>query len=121
MPEKGGTYICDKTEQSPQFRALILRQQQTLLTLHSLNMLYARGFLTEVFTLLSQHHISVDLITTSKVSIVLTLDTTGSTVTNGNLLTEALITELSKLCRLDIEEGLALVAIIYNALSQKWS
>ncbi|HGJ5873767.1 MULTISPECIES: lysine-sensitive aspartokinase 3 [Arsenophonus] len=118
MPEEGGTLICTSTEKLPQFRALTLRRKQTLLTLHSLKMLHARGFLAEVFTLLSQHHISVDLITTSEVSIALTLDTTGSTSTNGNLLTETLITELAKLCRVDVEEGLALVAIIGNNLSQ---
>lgn len=118
MPEKGGTYICTSTEKLPQFRALTIRRKQTLLTLHSLKMLHARGFLAEIFTLLSQHHISVDLITTSKVSIALTLDTTGSTSTNGNLLTETLMTELAKLCRVDVEEGLALVAIIGNSLSQ---
>ncbi|CAA2929361.1 hypothetical protein [Arsenophonus endosymbiont of Bemisia tabaci] len=86
IPEKSGTYICASTKKLPQFRALAIRRKQTLLTLHSLNMLHARGFLAEVFTLLSQHHISVDLITTSEVSIALTLDKTGSTTTKGNLL-----------------------------------
>lgn len=79
--EKSGTYICTSTKKLPQFRALTIRRKQTLLTLHSLNMLHARGFLAEAFTLLSQHHISVDLITISEVSIALTLDTTGSTTT----------------------------------------
>ncbi|AOM42365.1 lysine-sensitive aspartokinase 3 [Xenorhabdus hominickii] len=117
-PQAGGTLVCDKTENPPRFRALALRRKQTLLTLHSLKMLHARGFLAEVFTLLSRHHISVDLITTSEVSIALTLDTTGSTSTNGSLLTNALLTELSTLCRVEVEEDLALVAIIGNKLSQ---
>lgn len=102
IPEKSGTYICASTKKLPQFRALTIRRKQTLLTLHSLNMLHARGFLAEVFTLLSQHHISVDLITTSEVSIALTLDTTGSTTTKGNLLTDTFMTELAKLCRVDV-------------------
>ncbi|WP_340615213.1 lysine-sensitive aspartokinase 3 [Xenorhabdus thailandensis] len=117
-PQAGGTVVCDKTENPPLFRALALRRKQTLLTLHSLKMLHARGFLAEVFTLLSRHNISVDLITTSEVSIALTLDTKGSTSTNGNLLTNALLTELSKLCRVEVEEDMALVAIIGNELSQ---
>ncbi|OTA18990.1 aspartate kinase [Xenorhabdus beddingii] len=117
-PLAGGTVVCDKTENPPLFRALALRRKQTLLTLHSLKMLHARGFLAEVFTLLSRHHISVDLITTSEVSIALTLDTTGSTSTNGSLLTNALLTELSTLCRVEVEEDMALVAIIGNELSQ---
>ncbi|CAM3754905.1 lysine-sensitive aspartokinase 3 [Xenorhabdus thuongxuanensis] len=117
-PQAGGTVVCDKTGNPPLFRALALRRKQTLLTLHSLKMLHARGFLAEVFTLLSRHNISVDLITTSEVSIALTLDTKGSTSTNGNLLTNALLTELSKLCRVEVEEDMALVAIIGNELSR---
>ncbi|MBI6550793.1 lysine-sensitive aspartokinase 3 [Xenorhabdus lircayensis] len=117
-PQAGGTVVCDKTENPPLFRALALRRKQTLLTLHSLKMLHARGFLAEVFTLLLRHNISVDLITTSEVSIALTLDTTGSTSTNGSLLTNALLTELSTLCRVEVEDDMALVAIIGNELSQ---
>lgn len=117
-PAAGGTLVCKKTENPPLFRALALRRKQTLLTLHSLNMLHSRGFLVEVFTVLARHNISVDLITTSEVSVALTLDTTGSTSTGDSLLTSALLTELSALCHVEVEENLALVAIIGNNLSK---
>lgn len=117
-PEEGGTLVCTQTENPPIFRAIALRRKQTLLTLHSLKMLHARGFLAEIFTILSRHHISVDVITTSEVSIALTLDTTGTTSASGSLLTNALLTELSALCRVEVDEDLALVAIIGNSLSQ---
>ncbi|MFW0767351.1 lysine-sensitive aspartokinase 3 [Trabulsiella odontotermitis] len=117
-PKAGGTLVCNKTENPPLFRALALRRNQTLVTLHSLNMLHSRGFLAEVFGILARHNISVDLITTSEVSIALTLDTTGSTSTGDTLLTQALLTELSSLCRVEVEEGLALVALIGNHLSR---
>lgn len=117
-PAAGGTRVCNETQNPPLFRALALRRKQTLLTLHSLNMLHARGFLAEVFAILARHSISVDLITTSEVSVALTLDTTGSTSTGDSLLTQALLTELSSLCRVEVEENLALVAIIGNNLSK---
>ncbi|MFS2224080.1 lysine-sensitive aspartokinase 3 [Pantoea sp. B65] len=117
-PAAGGTMVCNQSHNPPLFRALALRRKQTLLTLHSLNMLHARGFLAEVFNILARHNISVDLITTSEVSVALTLDTTGSTSTGDSLLTQALLTELSSLCRVEVEENLALVAIIGNKLSQ---
>ncbi|ADU67564.1 lysine-sensitive aspartokinase 3 [Pantoea sp. At-9b] len=117
-PAAGGTRVCNETHNPPLFRALALRRKQTLLTLHSLNMLHARGFLAEVFAILARHSISVDLITTSEVSVALTLDTTGSTSTGDSLLTQALLTELSSLCRVEVEENLALVAIIGNNLSK---
>lgn len=117
-PAAGGTLVCNTTQNPPLFRALALRRKQTLLTLHSLNMLHARGFLAEVFNILARHNISVDLITTSEVNVALTLDTTGSTNTGGSLLSEALLGELSALCRVEVEEDLALVALIGNKLSQ---
>ncbi|EGT5661181.1 lysine-sensitive aspartokinase 3 [Cronobacter dublinensis subsp. dublinensis] len=117
-PQAGGTLVCNKTTHPPLFRALALRRKQTLLTLHSLNMLHSRGFLVEVFSILARHNISVDLITTSEVSVALTLDTTGSTSTGDTLLTQALLTELSSLCRVEVEENLALVALIGNDLSK---
>ncbi|ANG91107.1 lysine-sensitive aspartokinase 3 [Enterobacteriaceae bacterium 155047] len=117
-PNAGGTLVCKRTENPPLFRALALRRKQTLVTLHSLNMLHSRGFLAEVFGILARHHISVDLITTSEVSIAMTLDTTGSTSTGDTLLTQSLLIELSELCRVEVEEDLALVAIIGNKLSR---
>ena len=115
-PKAGGTLVCNKTDNPPLFRALALRRKQTLLTLHSLNMLHSRGFLAEVFGILARHSISVDLITTSEVSVALTLDTTGSTSTADTLLTQALLTELSSLCRVEVEQNQALVALIGNNL-----
>lgn len=117
-PAAGGTLVCNKTTNPPLFRALAMRRKQTLLTLHSLNMLHSRGFLAEVFSILARHNISVDLITTSEVSVALTLDTTGSTSTGDTLLTQGLLTELSSLCRVEVEENLALVALIGNNLSK---
>ncbi|HDT6071115.1 TPA: lysine-sensitive aspartokinase 3 [Enterobacter roggenkampii] len=117
-PKAGGTLVCKKTENPPLFRALALRRRQTLVTLHSHNMLHSRGFLAEVFGILARHNISVDLITTSEVSVALTLDTTGSTSTGDTLLTQSLLIELSELCRVEVEEDLALVAIIGNKLSR---
>lgn len=117
-PAAGGTRVCNETRNPPLFRALALRRKQTLLTLHSLNMLHTFGFLAELFNILARHNVSVDLITTSEVSVALTLDTTGSTSTSASLLTQALLTELSSLCRVEVEEDLALVAIIGNQLSK---
>lgn len=117
-PEAGGTYVNQVAEPAPLFRALTLRREQTLLTLHSLQMLHARGFLAEIFAILAKHQISVDLITTSEISVSLTLDTTGSNTTGDSLITPALIAELSALCRVEVETNLTLVAIIGNNLTQ---
>lgn len=116
-PEKGGTWILHQVEDAPVFRAVALRRDQTLLNLHSLQMLHAQGFLAETFATLARHKISVDLITTSEVNVSLTLDKTGSDSSGQGLLTEALLQELSQHCRVGVEDGLALVAIIGNRIA----
>ncbi|MFL7022725.1 lysine-sensitive aspartokinase 3 [Enterovibrio norvegicus] len=116
-PEKGGTWIRRDAEHSPLFRALALRCNQTMVTLTSLNMFHAYGFLAEVFNILAKHKVSVDLITTSEVSVSLTLDQTN---TSGGApkLPEAAELELSKLCKVTVEQDMCLVALIGNEMGE---
>ena len=116
-PEKGGTWIRHQVESSPLFRALALRANQTMVTLRSANMFHAYGFLAKVFEILAKHKISVDLITTSEISVSLTLDQTD---TSGGApeLPEAVRKELEELCKVDVEHNLCLVALIGNNMSE---
>jgi len=117
-PAAGGTWVRAKTESSPLFRAVALRRNQILLTLQSPNMLGACGFLAEVFSILARHRISVDLITTSEVSVSLTLDHTGSQSNGRPVLEETVLAELNALCKVKVETDLALVALIGNGMSE---
>ncbi|MFH4735230.1 lysine-sensitive aspartokinase 3 [Vibrio diabolicus] len=116
-PEKGGTWIRHQVESSPLFRALALRCNQTMVTLRSANMFHAYGFLAKVFEILAKHKISVDLITTSEISISLTLDQTD---TSGGApqLPQAVREELEELCKVEVEHDLCLVALIGNNMSE---
>jgi len=116
-PERGGTWIRHQVEDAPVYRAVTVRRDQTLLNLHSLQMLHAQGFLAETFATLARHKISVDLITTSEVNVSLTLDKTGSDSAGKGLLSEALLQELSQHCRVRVEDDLALVAIVGNRIA----
>ncbi|GIU44350.1 lysine-sensitive aspartokinase 3 [Shewanella algidipiscicola] len=116
-PERGGTWIRHQVSDEPIYRAVAVRRDQTLLNLHSLQMLHAQGFLAETFATLARHKISVDLITTSEVNVSLTLDKTGSDSAGNNLLSEALLQELSQHCRVRVEDNLALVAIVGNKIA----
>ncbi|MDH2925525.1 aspartate kinase [Nicoletella semolina] len=115
-PEQGGTWVTRDPQPRPTFRALALRRNQVLLTLSSLSMLHAQGFLANVFTILAKYKISVDVITTSEVSIALTLDKTGSASSGADMLSSELLDELRQLCHVKVETDLALVAIIGNNL-----
>lgn len=114
-PEKGGTHIKQKVESNPTYRSIALRREQTLVTVKSPAMLHASGFLAQVFGILAKHELSVDLITTSEISVALTFDNpSGST---QSLLTTTVVQELEQLCEVTVEHGLSLVAVIGNGLN----
>ncbi|WP_252023764.1 lysine-sensitive aspartokinase 3 [Vibrio sp. SCSIO 43136] len=115
-PEQGGTWIRQEVETAPLFRALALRGNQTMVTLRSLNMFHAYGFLAEAFKILAKHKVSVDLITTSEVSVSLTLDQTN-TAGGPPQLPEGAREELEQMCSVEVEHGLSLVALIGNNMS----
>lgn len=117
-PETGGTWIRQEVESSPQFRALALRSNQTMVTLRSAKMFHAYGFLAKVFEILAKHKISVDLITTSEISVSLTLDKTD-TSGGAPLLPQAVREELEDLCTVEVEQNLCLVALIGNHMENK--
>lgn len=111
-PEQGGTRIQKEVESSPTYRSIALRREQTLVTVKSPEMLHASGFLAKVFAILAKHELSVDLITTSEISVALTFDNpVGSTQA---VITSAVVEELEKLCEVKVEHGLSLVAVIGN-------
>ena len=115
-PEKGGTRIQQTVESRPTYRSIALRREQTLVTVKSPAMLHASGFLAKVFAVLAKHELSVDLITTSEISVALTFDNpTGSTQA---LITNAVVEELEQLCEVSVEHGLSLVAVIGNNIHQ---
>ncbi len=115
-PTKGGTWIKQKVASSPLFRALALRSNQTMVTLRSPNMFHAYGFLAEAFKILAKYKVSVDLITTSEVSVSLTLDKTDTTGGAPDLPFGAQ-QELEQLCTVEVEKNLCLVALIGNNMS----
>lgn len=115
-PQDGGTWVTRDPQPRPTFRAIALRRDQTLLTLSSLSMLHAQGFLANVFAILAKHKISVDTITTSEVSVALTLDKTGSASSGADLLSSDLLAELSEVSSVKVDTGLSLVALVGNDL-----
>tara|TARA_R100001143_G_scaffold63545_1_gene71634 strand:+ start:48765 stop:50117 length:1353 start_codon:yes stop_codon:yes gene_type:complete len=114
-PEKPGTWIVKETKSKPAISAISLRRNQTLLTVHSLDMLHRYGFLSKLFQVLSDHKISVDLVTTSEVSVALTLDSDIHTPGKQKL-TDEVMNDLRSFCEVNIERNLALIAVVGNNL-----
>jgi len=114
-PEQPGTWIVKEASEKPVIRAISLRRNQTLLTVHSLDMLHRYGYLARLFEVLSKYKISVDLVTTSEVSVSMTLDTDIQSAEQNNLSGEVL-DELRSFCDVNIEKNLSLVALVGNNL-----
>lgn len=117
--EAGGTWISKTSETPlPTVRAIAMRRQQVLLTIHSLEMFHARGFLAQVFEIFSKHHIGIDLITTSEVSIAVTLD--NAAAVEEAVVSEQLLIDLRDIgnIRVEVEMGLNLIAVIGNCLQK---
>ena len=111
-PDKGGTWISREVDYKPAYRAVALRKNQTLLTVKSPNMLHASGFLAKVFAILAEHKLSIDLITTSEISVALTIDNPPNSRVSE--MTKACIDELEEFSEVSVEHELALVAVIGN-------
>jgi aspartate kinase len=109
-PEKGGTWIRKEVDETPLVRAMALRKNQVLVTLSTPEMLYSHGFLYEIFKIFNEYKVSIDAITTSEISVSLTLD--DSTLLNKNLLTD-----LSKIAEVQVEENLSLISLIGNNIN----
>ena len=90
----------------PPVHAITSRRKITLVDVISTRMLGQYGFLEEVFSVFARHHISIDMVATSEVSISLTLDSSYD-------LTE-LKKDLSKIASVEIKTGKAIVSIIGN-------
>ncbi len=115
-PEKGGTWVKSHTTTEPNFRALALRKNQTLIVLTSPVMVGATGFLANVFAVFAKYNHSIDLVSTSEISIAVTID--GGTSTSGQVsLSENMLNELRQFCEVHVETNLPLIAIIGNNMS----
>ena len=120
LSDAQGTWIrakCPEHVEEPMLCAIALRRDQSLLTVSSLEMLQTHGFLAKIFSILAHHQLSVDLVTTSEVSVALTLnhsDKTGS----SDLLTDEILSELQAIgnVSLNIDKNLSLIALVGNRL-----
>ena len=107
-----GTWICSKVDHQPLVRAIAHRPSQTLLSITTPRMLHAWGFLSKVFDCFARHELSVDLVTTSEISVAITLDP-------SNEINDRLLDELQQLGELKVEHDLCLLALIGNRITSQ--
>jgi len=111
-PEKGGTWIVRDCEHEPPYRAITRRKEQVMVTVKTPKMMYAQGFLQQVFAIIAKHKLSVDLVTTSEISVSFTLDNPANSV--AQRLNKETIAELETICDVKVEKGYDLVTVVGN-------
>jgi len=106
-PDDPGSLITATAAASPagwRVKSIASKQGITAVTIASTRMLLAHGFLARVFEVFGRHHVVVDLVTTSEVSISVTVD-------DASRLGPALA-ELEGIGHVEVREGLAVVAVV---------
>jgi len=74
-PEDEGTKIVNKSERSEQtIKAIACKNNTTLIHVESTRMLGAYGFLARIFYIFDKYRKSIDVVSTSEVSVSLTVD-----------------------------------------------
>lgn len=109
-PEARGTWVRKDVQDHPLIRAMALRKKQVLVTLSTPEMLYAHGFLFQIFKVFNDHKVSIDAITTSEISVSVTLD-------DSTLVNKKLIADLSQFAEVQVEENLSLISLIGNNIN----
>jgi aspartate kinase len=106
-PDDPGSLIAgggESTGSAWNVKSIACKKGITAITIVSTRMLLAHGFLARVFEVFGRHHVVVDLVTTSEVSISITVD-------DAARLPEALA-ELETIGRIEVRSGLAVVAVV---------
>jgi aspartate kinase len=98
------TATAEPSEAAWRVKSIASKKNVTAVTIVSTRMLLAHGFLARVFEVFGRHHLVVDLVTTSEVSISVTLDDPQRL--------DAAIADLEGIGRVEVRRGLAVVAVV---------
>lgn len=119
-PKEGGTLIEKELQTSgPSITAIALRKEQVLLIIKSPHMVNTYGYLANIFGVLSLHKISVDVVTTSEVSVALTIDKVSLNAHNVSSFSHhTFVEELQSMAEVTIEENLTLLTLVGKGISR---
>lgn len=104
-PEVEGTSIVSESPASEAVvKSIAYKEHITVVDIRSTRMLMAHGFLARIFDVFEKHATSVDMVTTSEVSVSLTIDRTDRL--------DAIMEELSAVAEVDRRNGRAIVCVV---------
>ncbi len=111
VPDLEGTHIASATtDVSAKVKAVCVKRGISLVSLDSPGMWHEVGFLADAFQIFKSRGLSVDLISTSETNVTVSLDPQANTLDKSVL--DALVAELSELCRAEIIGPCASVSLV---------
>jgi diaminopimelate decarboxylase/aspartate kinase len=110
-PQLEGTILsAEGAEGSAQVKAVCTKKGITLVSLESPGMWHQVGFLADAFQIFKAHGMSIDLVSTSETNVTVSLDPAANSL--DNTLLSALVTDLSRLCRVQVIGPCASVSLV---------
>jgi diaminopimelate decarboxylase/aspartate kinase len=110
-PDLEGTVLsAEGGDGGAQVKAVCTKKGITLVSLESPGMWHQVGFLADAFQIFKEHGMSVDLVSTSETNVTVSLDPAANTL--DNTLLSALVTDLSRLCRVQVIGPCASVSLV---------
>ena len=110
-PMLEGTHIsAEGGDGAAQVKAVCIKKGITLVSLESPGMWHEVGFLADAFQVFKSHGLSVDLISTSETNVTVSLDPAANSLDQA--LIDALIGDLSQLCRVQVLGPCASVSLV---------
>jgi diaminopimelate decarboxylase/aspartate kinase len=110
-PHLEGTVLsAEGAEGGAQVKAVCTKKGITLVSLESPGMWHQVGFLADAFQIFKAHGMSVDLVSTSETNVTVSLDPAANSLDNALL--SALVTDLSRLCRVQVIGPCASVSLV---------
>src|SRR5712672_1604610 len=110
-PHLEGTVLsAEGAEGGGQVKAVCSKKGITLISLDSPGMWHQVGFLADAFQVFKAHGMSIDLVSTSETNVTVSLDPAANSL--DNTLLSALVTDLSRLCRVQVIGPCASVSLV---------
>ena len=110
-PDLEGTLVTSEgADGAAQVKAVALKKGITLVSMESPGMWHQVGFVADAFQVFKAHGMSVDLISTSETNVTVSLDPQANSLDRHLL--DALIADLTKLCRVEVIGPCASVSLL---------
>jgi diaminopimelate decarboxylase/aspartate kinase len=93
-----------------QVKAVTIKKNITLVSMETVGMWHSVGFLADAFAVFKDHGLSIDLVSTSETSVTVSLDPAANTLDKAAV--DALVVDLSRLCRVEVIGPCAAVSLV---------